>query len=60
MKQINKLKIAAGALSILLLVFSFAGCGNALDENTVVQSVENTADSGITLKGVIKLSNLFF
>ena len=56
MKQINKLKIAAGALSILLLVFSFAGCGNALDENTVVQSVENTADSGITLKGVIKLS----
>ena len=58
MKHINKLTKAAGALSILLLVFSFAGCGNALEENTVSavpESVETTVE-GITLKGEIKLS----
>ena len=32
MKQINILKKAAGAISILLLLLSLAACGNMLEE----------------------------
>ena len=57
MKQINILKKAAGAISILLLLLSLAACGNMLEErkgNTVVEPVENTG-AGILVRGEIKV-----
>lgn len=57
MKQINILKKAAGAISILLLLLSLAACGNMLEErkgNTVVEPVENSG-AGILVRGEIKV-----
>ena len=57
MKQINILKKAAGAISILLLLLSLAACGNILEErkgNTVVEPVETT-EAGILVRGEIKV-----
>ena len=57
MKQINILKKAAGAISIILLILSLAACGNMLEEtkeNPMVEPVE-TIGAGISVRGKIKV-----
>ena len=60
MKQINILKKAAGAISILLILLSLTACGNAISENnggslSGVEGASKTTTEGITFKGQIKL-----
>lgn len=57
MKQINILKKAAGAISIIMLLLSLAACGNMLEDtnrNTVSESVK-TGSEGISINGKIEL-----